>query len=177
MSTMAMSSLKEDIKHLERLFLFKKTTASSSNAPCTSSSSTTTNNNCQQCCFRLISASADELVCELVDAAKKKYRINANICESYPHAPPVWFSESDEALITDIVEKLSATSRDEDNKIIHQVYMLITEFCRLKQMPAPDLTELLASPSSSSASASVTSYMVDSRSRVLLAINFLLTTV
>lgn len=53
--------LKEDIKHLEKLFLKK-------------------NSNCvNPLCFRIITASIDELSCEFLDLDKNKYRINANI--------------------------------------------------------------------------------------------------
>ena len=34
--------------------------------------------------------------------------------ETYPQSPPVWFSESEDSSILDIVEKLSTTSRNEN---------------------------------------------------------------
>ena len=61
-ATSALNNLKEDVKLLEKLFLKKTTSLSATN------------------CFRLISASLDELVCEFIDSDSKKYRINANIC-------------------------------------------------------------------------------------------------
>jgi len=70
-ATSALNNLKEDIKLLEKLFSKKSSPSSSS-----SSSSQSLYNNC----FRVISASLDELVCEFIDTNKKKYRINANIC-------------------------------------------------------------------------------------------------
>jgi hypothetical protein len=132
------TGLREDIKRLERLFLKKASSpvfatcasSSSSNSLASthyrddqsSSSSSScsfpaTSNSLLNMPFRLISASVDELVCELVDAERKKYRVNANICENYPQAPPVWFSESEDSVLTDIIEKLSSTA-DEDNKVI-----------------------------------------------------------
>ncbi len=93
-SSLALSALKEDIKQLERLYSKKsnssKNNATSADLPTTSSKLDDQSSACN--CFRIISASIDELVCELVDINKKKYRINANICETYPQSPPVWFS-------------------------------------------------------------------------------------
>lgn len=130
---------------------FSKTT---DDCPASSSSSSSNPTTSQQkshiLCFRLVSASIDELVCELNDdVTKKKYRINANICETYPNSPPVWFSESEDSCLTDIIEKLSSTS-EEDNKIIPQVRMLIFEFCTAKNLPIPDLNELSMCSSTSS---------------------------
>lgn len=153
MSTTVSSNLKEDIKLLEKLFLKKPTglltSATTSQLPSTSKD---TKNSTESKasdkglpkfnCFRLVTASVDELVCEFIDKNKKKYRINANICESYPKSPPVWFSESEDPIISDIVEKLSTTTK-EDNRILNQVNFLINEMCTVKNIPLPDLSELV----------------------------------
>ena len=80
-------NLKEDIKQLEKQFL-KKTESSNSNskqdyeiqqkniAKCQNSAIPENTDSC----FRLIKGSINELVCELIDSNKTKYRINANIC-------------------------------------------------------------------------------------------------
>ena len=60
--TSTLASLKEDIKLLEKRFSVKNKTSSDDN-----------------CCFQLISANLDEIVCEFIDSNKKIYRINANI--------------------------------------------------------------------------------------------------
>jgi ubiquitin-conjugating enzyme E2 Q len=126
-SSLALSNLKEDIKQLEKMFLRSKTSTSDTSF-----------------CFRLITGSVDELVCELIDSDRKKYRINANICETYPQSPPVWFSESEDTFIVDIIEKLSQT-QSEDNLIINQVKCLIVEFCTVKVIAIPDLIYLFNS--------------------------------
>ena len=58
----------------------------------------------------------------------------------------------DESSISDIIEKLSSTEK-EDNRIKNQVKILITEFCKCKNMTIPDLNEL-DTPCSSSSSLS-----------------------
>jgi len=60
--------------------------------------------------------------------------------------------DMDESVISDIIEKLSSTEK-EHNRIKNQVKILITEFCKCKNMPTPDLNEL-DTPSSSSSSLS-----------------------
>lgn len=140
----ALNNLKEDVKLLEKLFLRKP-------SPSTSSSISSAPN---VSCFRVISASLDELVCEFVDTSMKKYRINANICETYPQSPPVWFSESEDPALLDIIENLSTTSHN-DNKILNQVRLLIEQFCKTKNVPLPDnLNELNQNSSSNSATTS-----------------------
>ena len=71
---LALASLKEDIKLLEKIFSKKNSTTSGNSSSIGSSSETKTS------CFRIITASVDELVCEFIDCNAKKYRINANIC-------------------------------------------------------------------------------------------------
>ena len=57
----AISTLKEEIKLIEKLFPSK------------------VGANEQPKCFRIISARLDEISCEFIDSKKCKYRINANI--------------------------------------------------------------------------------------------------
>ncbi len=82
-NTVINSNLKEDIKLLEKLFLKKPSgllsSSTSSNRPSTSKD-TKLNEKPKFNCFRIITASTDELVCEFIDTALKKYRINANLC-------------------------------------------------------------------------------------------------
>ncbi len=96
---MSSSSLKEDIKLLEKMFLKKASSAAfqttSSSITSSYSEETKSNQNSMNplsssslqspfspCCFRLIASGIDELICELTDSNSKKYRINANICVS-----------------------------------------------------------------------------------------------
>ncbi len=114
----SLAALKEDVKLLEKRFSSKNDVSSLD-------------------CFRLISATLDEIVCEFVPSSRKTFQINANIPvrpyfvfladrviiknrwnlkESYPKVPPMWFFENEDASMSDIVDKLSAT-KGEDNKV------------------------------------------------------------
>ena len=60
--------------------------------------------------FRVTSATVDEISCIFIvktGQKEKKYNINANITETYPTDPPVWFSDSDD--ISGSVQVLATT--------------------------------------------------------------------
>nr|CAH7728147.1 unnamed protein product [Callosobruchus chinensis] len=92
--------------------------------------------------FQIVSASVDELSCRFIGKNGKKYAIHANITETYPSVPPVWFADSEETSITNAVQILSNTE-GLDNHVLHQVIILLKELCRLHAVPEPpDLDRL-----------------------------------
>ncbi|CAH1374077.1 hypothetical protein MTP99_015451 [Tenebrio molitor] len=92
--------------------------------------------------FQILSASVDELSCRFIGKNGKKYEIHANITETYPSVPPVWFADSEETSITNAVQILSNTE-GLDNHVLHQVLILLRELCRLHAVPEPpDLDRL-----------------------------------
>ncbi|XP_012153906.1 ubiquitin-conjugating enzyme E2 Q2 isoform X2 [Megachile rotundata] len=92
--------------------------------------------------FQIMSASVDELSCRFVGKNGKKYEIHANITETYPSTPPVWFAESEETSVTNAVQILSTTT-GRDNHVINQVGILLKELCRLHSLPEPPDVERL----------------------------------
>jgi ubiquitin-conjugating enzyme E2 Q len=94
--------------------------------------------------FQVISASVDELTCRFIGRNGKRFDIHANITESYPSSPPVWFAESEDASITNAIQLLSNT-RGRDNHVSQQVYMLIKELCLHQKVPEPAGLEHLLS--------------------------------
>ncbi|KZC08186.1 PREDICTED: ubiquitin-conjugating enzyme E2 Q2 [Dufourea novaeangliae] len=92
--------------------------------------------------FQIMSASVDELNCRFVGKNGKKYEIHANITETYPSTPPVWFAESEDTSITNAVQILSNTT-GRDNHVINQVGILLKELCRLHSLPEPPDVERL----------------------------------
>lgn len=87
--------------------------------------------------FRILSANVDEISCCYINQRGNKKNIFANITEVYPSSPPVWFSDSDDPNISEIVEALSETSGS-DNYILDQVKILITKLSQLHNLPLPD---------------------------------------
>lgn len=92
--------------------------------------------------FQILNASVDELTCRFIGKNGKRYDIHANITETYPSSPPVWFAESEETSVTNAVQILSNTN-GRDNHVINQVGILLRELCRLHNVPLPpDLDNL-----------------------------------
>lgn len=89
--------------------------------------------------FQVVAASVDELTCRFIGRNAKKFEIHANITETYPSTPPVWFSETEEPSISNIVQLLTNTS-GRDNHILQQVKILVKELCKVHSFPEP--TEL-----------------------------------
>lgn len=86
--------------------------------------------------LQIISASVDELTCRFIDPSGRKHTIHANITETYPSTPPVWFSESDNANVTNALTSLSETSGI-NNHLIYQVKSLLRQLCTLFSLPLP----------------------------------------
>ncbi|XP_055902989.1 ubiquitin-conjugating enzyme E2 Q2 [Eupeodes corollae] len=92
--------------------------------------------------FQILNSSVDELTCRFIGKNGKRYDIHANITETYPSSPPVWFAESEETSVTNAVQILSNTN-GRDNHVINQVGILLRELCRLHNVPLPpDLDNL-----------------------------------
>lgn len=86
--------------------------------------------------FQIVSASVDELNCKFIGRNGKRYEIHANITETYPSTPPVWFADSEETSVTNAVQILSNTT-GRDNHVMNQVGILVKELCRLHSVSEP----------------------------------------
>lgn len=86
--------------------------------------------------LQIVSASVDELTCRFIDPQGRKHIVHANITESYPQSPPVWFSESDDSKITESVSNLGNTS-GLDNHLLYQVRLLLRHLCSRFSLPPP----------------------------------------
>uniref|UniRef100_A0A3B4DHK2 E2 ubiquitin-conjugating enzyme n=1 Tax=Pygocentrus nattereri TaxID=42514 RepID=A0A3B4DHK2_PYGNA len=56
--------------------------------------------------FRIIDWKPDELSCQFNVTGEKLLIIHCNITESYPSTPPIWFVESDDPSLTEVLERL-----------------------------------------------------------------------
>uniref|UniRef100_A0A4W4GCV1 E2 ubiquitin-conjugating enzyme n=1 Tax=Electrophorus electricus TaxID=8005 RepID=A0A4W4GCV1_ELEEL len=56
--------------------------------------------------FRIIDWKPDELSCQFNVTGEKLLIIHCNITESYPSTPPIWFVDSDDPSLTQILERL-----------------------------------------------------------------------
>jgi len=87
--------------------------------------------------LQIISASVDELTCRFIDPSSRKHTIHANITETYPQTPPVWFSESENTNVTNALTSLSETS-GLNNHLFYQVKSLLRQLCTSFTLPLPE---------------------------------------
>merc|ERR1712008_189807 len=114
--------------------------------------------------LQIVSASVDELTCKFVDPAMRKHTIHANITETYPSTPPVWFSESDNVNVTNALTSLSETSGI-NNHLCYQVKSLLRQLCTLFSLPLPvECTDSDSNSSGCSTASSLTPPRSDSSS-------------
>lgn len=106
--------------------------------------------------LQVVSASVDELTCKFVDPSGRKHTIHANITETYPNSPPVWFSESEDLSVTTALSSLSETS-GHDNHLLQQVQILLRQLCASHSVPLPSECMRIASPLSTSSTSDLSS--------------------
>jgi len=86
--------------------------------------------------FQILSATVDELTCRFVGRNDEKYEIQANITETYPQSAPIWFSDSEDSSVVDVVSELTNTKEEQFN-ILYQTKLLIEGLCRLQDIELP----------------------------------------
>jgi len=85
--------------------------------------------------LQVVSASVDELTCKFIEHGRK-HVIHANITETYPQTPPVWFSESEDPKVAEAVSCLTGTT-GLDNHLLYQVKLLMRHLCSQFSLPVP----------------------------------------
>ncbi|EDO34392.1 predicted protein [Nematostella vectensis] len=83
--------------------------------------------------FRVSANGLDELICRFVcPSSNEEHVIHCNIYESYPDPPPMWFSESEDSTVTEIVESVGGSVDATQPKLVKIQYPLTTH-CLLRQ--------------------------------------------
>jgi len=100
--------------------------------------------------LQILSASVDELTCRFIDPGNRKHIVHANITETYPQTPPVWFSESEDSKVSDALSQLAAT-QGLDNHLLYQVKLLVRHLCTTFSLPVPKDVDSLRVPTTPSA--------------------------
>ncbi|KJH42304.1 hypothetical protein DICVIV_11701 [Dictyocaulus viviparus] len=93
--------------------------------------------------LQVLVASVDEIALRFIDDTGRAVIINANILEDYPRQAPLWFSESDDAVICSALERLSSEG-DQQNCLLAQIHKLISELCRQYNITVPSELTCLA---------------------------------
>ncbi|CAK5114200.1 unnamed protein product [Meloidogyne enterolobii] len=86
--------------------------------------------------FQIVSASIDELEVNFVGTDGKSIQICANI------QPPIWFSESDDAIVTALLEQL--TQSQDGTGILAHLHMLVLRLCTAHRLTVQTELEAIA---------------------------------
>ncbi|XP_078376677.1 ubiquitin-conjugating enzyme E2 Q2-like isoform X2 [Oculina patagonica] len=98
--------------------------------------------------FRVEANGLDEVTYRFL-APNGEHVVHCNIYESYPNPPPMWFAESEDAKITQIVESLSCIEPSGPNLILRSTKHLVKELYTWQNLPIPshidnlDLVQLI----------------------------------
>uniref|UniRef100_A0A8C5NC94 Ubiquitin-conjugating enzyme E2 Q2-like n=1 Tax=Gouania willdenowi TaxID=441366 RepID=A0A8C5NC94_GOUWI len=95
--------------------------------------------------FRIIDWKPDELSCQFNVTGDKLLIIHCNITESYPSTPPIWFVDSDDPSLAQVLERLEDVRRG-STLLLQQLKKLICDLCRLYNLPQHPDVEMLDQP-------------------------------
>ncbi|KAH8398424.1 hypothetical protein KR215_001604, partial [Drosophila sulfurigaster] len=95
--------------------------------------------------FQLLNCTLDDLLCRLIDGNGKHYDIQASITATYPMSPPIWYSERDNAKLSEIMQELGNT-QGEDNQLVLQEASLVRKLCDTHNVQLPDNMDKLTVP-------------------------------
>uniref|UniRef100_A0A914Z297 UBC core domain-containing protein n=1 Tax=Panagrolaimus superbus TaxID=310955 RepID=A0A914Z297_9BILA len=84
---------------------------------------------------RVMTSSLDEVCLRFVKPDGKYFDMSASIQENYPRVAPIWFSESEDPLVTSVLEEL--TENDSNPSILYQINHLVSRLCEFNQLTVP----------------------------------------
>uniref|UniRef100_A0A8C5FJL7 UBC core domain-containing protein n=1 Tax=Gadus morhua TaxID=8049 RepID=A0A8C5FJL7_GADMO len=114
--------------------------------------------------FRIIDWKPDELSCQFNVTGEKLLIIHCNITESYPSTPPIWFVDSDDPSLAEVLERLEDVRKGKSYRtttvhmdfltlhsrllpqLLQQLKRLICDLCRLYNLPQHPDVEMLDQP-------------------------------
>lgn len=92
--------------------------------------------------FQIHTATLDELMCQFIGADSEIIVIRCNFTDSYPSSPPVWFCESDDAVVSTVIEGLSDIPRS-SQLVSRMTRHLVRELCKLHNVSEPSSLQSL----------------------------------
>ncbi|XP_065060047.1 ubiquitin-conjugating enzyme E2 Q2-like [Rhopilema esculentum] len=93
--------------------------------------------------FRTVSATLDDLTFHFIGKNGMKHVVSCNITGIYPQPPPMWFSESEDAAVTDIIEAVNNLSTQSNRLLLAMTRYLVKELLRTINTPVPSYLENL----------------------------------
>ncbi|XP_061773643.1 ubiquitin-conjugating enzyme E2 Q2-like isoform X1 [Nerophis ophidion] len=95
--------------------------------------------------FRILDWKLDELNCQFNVGGETRLILHCNITESYPSTPPIWFVDSDDPSLAEVLERLEDV-RKGSTLLLQQLKRLICDLCRLYNLPQHPDAEMLDQP-------------------------------
>ncbi|KAG7268916.1 hypothetical protein CRUP_021811 [Coryphaenoides rupestris] len=95
--------------------------------------------------FRILDWKPDELSCQFNVTGDKLLIIHCNLTEAYPSTPPIWFVDSDDPSLAEVLERLEDV-RKGSTLLLQQLKRLICDLCRLYNLPQHPDVEMLDQP-------------------------------
>lgn len=92
--------------------------------------------------FRVEANGLDEVTYRFL-TPNGEHVVHCNIYESYPNPPPMWFAESEDAKITQIVEFLSSIEPSAPNLLLRSTKHLVKELYTWQNLPIPSYVDNL----------------------------------
>lgn len=92
--------------------------------------------------FRVEANGLDEVTYRFL-APNGEHVVHCNIYESYPNPPPMWFAESEDAKITQIVESTSCIEPTAPNLLLRSTKHLVKELYKWQNIAIPSYVESL----------------------------------
>eukprot|EP00794_Sanderia_malayensis_P009965 gene9965-10987_t len=93
--------------------------------------------------FRTIQASVDDLTFHFIGLDGAAHVISCNITGMYPASPPMWFSESEDATIIDIVETANGIKTTSNRLLLAMTRYLVKELLKTLNIVIPSYIEVL----------------------------------
>lgn len=92
--------------------------------------------------FQIHKANLDELTCHFVGSGDEEFVIHCNFTDSYPSSPPVWFSTSEDPVISTAIEQLSEISPS-GQLLLKMIRHLVRDLCELHGVAEPSTMSIL----------------------------------
>ncbi|XP_070543593.1 ubiquitin-conjugating enzyme E2 Q2-like [Ptychodera flava] len=86
--------------------------------------------------FRVVTASVDELIFRFIGSNGEEFLIHCNITESYPSSAPMWFSESEDPVVSTSIEQLTDIGGS-CQLLLKMTKHLVTNLCNFHNVPVP----------------------------------------
>ncbi|XP_038071811.1 ubiquitin-conjugating enzyme E2 Q2-like isoform X1 [Patiria miniata] len=92
--------------------------------------------------FQIHAATMDELTCKFIGCNKEEFVVHCNFTDSYPQTRPVWFSDSEDPVLSTVIQRLSEISAS-GQLLLKMIRRLVRDLCKLHNVQEPSTMSIL----------------------------------